>query len=115
MRSPDRATAGRGLRRSLSVALVGVLLATSVAAPLLDRNPDGPTPAVETEHHPGTCGVAHDHRICVLVATNLLLASADGHGPHDRVAFRTLPAPHASEPAFEITATLHHSRAPPVV
>lgn len=114
MRSLDRSTAIRGARRSLALVLTGVLVATSVAVPLLDHDRGARTPALETEHHPGTCAVGHDHRICILAAASLWLGADDDHRPVGRLEPRSIAAPPVPEPSFQPTATLHHSRAPPV-
>lgn len=105
----------RRIRRSLALVLTGVLLATSVAVPLLDSDAGSPTPAVETEHHRGTCGVAHDHQICVLAGASQWLDAGDGYRPPDRIEIHRIPAPVAAGPPLSRAFSLHHSRAPPVV
>lgn len=105
----------RGIGRWLAPLLTGVLVATSMAVPFLDRELGGRTPALETEHHPSTCHVGHDHRICTLVGANHWIEGAGVARPpapmeHDGI--RTAPAHRL---LFSHTPTFHRSRAPPVV
>lgn len=105
----------RQIRQHLAPVLIGVVVATSAAVPLLDRMPDSSSPALETEHHPATCAVGHDHRICTLVGTNLWLGSPGDGSPLDGPRLRSLPEnPTPSVPPSSTHST-HRSRAPPVV
>ena len=105
----------RQIRQHLAPVLAGVVLATSAAVPLLDRMPDSPLPALETEHHPATCAVGHDHRICTLVGASLWLASASDAPALDGGRLDSLPV-HAPD---RVRSTrfrgTHRSRAPPIV
>ena len=67
-------------RKPLGLLLCVLILASSVAAPLLERGGFFTHAAVESEHDPATCAHPHDHRICTQVGANLpLAAETQGH------------------------------------
>ena len=105
----------RGIRRWLAPLLTGVLLATSAAVPLLDGDAGARTPALETEHHPGTCHAGHDHRICTLAGLSHWVGAENAHRPEaPRLVHEMRPAP-VRTPIASRSPTHHRSRAPPVV
>lgn len=105
----------RDIGRLVAPLLAGALLATTAAVPLLDRGPASRTPALETEHHPSTCHVGHDHRICVLVGASHWLDAGDDYRPPERLEVHGSGILPARDPLFSRSPTVHHSRAPPVV
>jgi len=62
-------------RKRLSVALATLMLALSVAVPVLERGELFSDAAIESAHDPSRCGHSHDHRICTQVGANLSLSA----------------------------------------
>jgi len=93
--------------------LTGVVLATTVAVPLLDRDYASSSPGLETKHHPGVCHMGHDHRICVQVQANLALATARELPDLTSHVFRVPPVPAARSVHAVPAVFTYSSRAPP--
>jgi hypothetical protein len=64
-------------RSAISAGVFCLAFATSLAAPLLDRDGFGRGLAVESEHDSATCAARHDHRICTQLGTNYALDAAE--------------------------------------
>ncbi len=54
----------------MATPLAVVLLALSVAVPVMERADLTHVPVVESEHEPGSCPTPHDHTICTQVSAN---------------------------------------------
>jgi len=67
---------GRETRRTFAVWLSALMVALSVAVPLVERADLDHHERWESEHSPGVCG--HDHTICTQVGANLSLPSHTG-------------------------------------
>jgi len=112
MRSGSRA---RSVHRSvMGAVLCAITLASSVVAPLLEREEISHGPAVESEHDPAKCAPTHDHRLCTQVGANhaLVANSHDHRAAHvfvDAVA-PTTPRLTDAKPLLEGPPT----RAPPL-
>lgn len=62
-------------KKSLSAGVATLLLALSVAVPVMERGELVAETAVESAHDPARCGHAHDHRICTQVGANFSIAA----------------------------------------
>jgi hypothetical protein len=62
--------ANRLYRTTVATPLAVVLLALSVAVPVMERADLTHVPVVESEHEPGSCPTPHDHTICTQVSAN---------------------------------------------
>jgi hypothetical protein len=103
------------LRPHVSAALAALLVALSVAVPMLDRADAGSGPVVEGEHHPGTCPPAHDHTVCTQFGGNLPLVSAWTRIPTASTV-RTPPPREGGRMSYATASVAaNHSRAPPFV
>ena len=101
--------------KSLSAGLAALVLALSVAVPLLERGEFVEQTAVESAHDPGRCGHAHDHRICAQVGANLSIVSASFE---NRAAHVVVRPPRPAEPRSNLLDTFVEGpppRAPPLV
>ena len=102
------------LRRRFA-PLVGVLmLASSIAGPVLDGSDRAHGPVLESEHSASSCVVAHDHTVCTQVSSNRVLAG--GVARHGGLGSHTveLHLPEAACPICLDTPPANHSRAPPL-
>jgi hypothetical protein len=106
---------GRGTRRALGVPLAVLVLAPSVAIPILDRAEFEHSLAVERPgHDPSTCPTGHDHNLCLQVRANhpVPTVGTECLSPAEVVWFVEAQAPCAVTP--RPTRATHHPRAPPV-
>ncbi|MCG6956621.1 MAG: hypothetical protein LJF04_11595 [Gemmatimonadetes bacterium] len=105
---------GRRIRRAFGVPLAVLMLAPSVAIPILDR--------AELEHHlalerpghdPSTCPPGHDHNLCLQVRANhpVPTVGTEWLRPAEVVSF--VEPPEASAVSPRPTRATHHPRAPP--
>lgn len=66
---------GLRIRRVLGTCLSALMLALSVAVPLLERADLGKVAAAESQHDPATCAPGHNHTLCTLVGASHSLPS----------------------------------------
>jgi len=98
-------------------ALLGIsllMLAMSLAVPVLERAEMVDGPVAESEHDPTACPTAHDHRICTQVGANF---SAASRVQKHRLAYAVLPVatrPETPRGASVALSEGHPSRAPPL-
>jgi hypothetical protein len=102
------------VRKSLSVGLATLLLTLSVAVPVMDRGGPVGGSAVESEHQPGRCGHAHDHRVCAQVGANLSVAAAVYNYRPAHVAVRMANPGESRSPILDASFEGPRSRAPPL-
>ncbi|MDH3205217.1 MAG: hypothetical protein OEO79_01315 [Gemmatimonadota bacterium] len=105
----------RHAHKILSAGLAALVLALSVAVPLLERGEFVDQAAIESAHDPGRCGHAHDHRICSQVGANLSLVAAFFES---RAAHAVVRSSRPAQPRSDILDTLLEGpppRAPPLV
>ena len=106
---------GRCTRRAFSAWLSALMVALSVAVPILERADLDHHVRWESEHDPGLCAPAHDHTICTQVGANLSMpARATGYSP----TLSVLPGAHGKGLAFAFRRSAregHPTRAPPSV
>jgi hypothetical protein len=102
-----------GTRSQLSAALALLVVTLGVAVPMLDRVDAGPDPAVESEHHPGTCPPAHDHTVCTQHGADLPLVGGWTRGSATSTVHT--PPPHEARRASHATTSVaaNRTRAPP--
>ena len=97
-----------------SIGLSLLMLAMSLAGPVMERSEIVGGPVAESEHDPATCPTAHDHRICTQVGTNLPAASrVQDH----RIAYAGISMATRPDTPMGISAAIsegHPSRAPPL-
>lgn len=106
-RSGDRA------RTFVSAGAALLMLALSVAVPLIERADVVTAPVAESEHNPATCPPAHDHTVCTQMGSNLA-APAPAH--EHRLAKVVLHASTPADAASVVPSAFpegHPSRAPP--
>ena len=63
-------------RRLLALSIATLLVAVSVAVPVLDAGRAVSSLVLESEHHASSCLTGHDHTVCTQVGSNLPLAPA---------------------------------------
>jgi hypothetical protein len=82
------------VRRVVGAPLATLLLALSVAVPVLERIDLSLEPVAESAHDPGACTPSHDHTVCTQVGANVALASGPVHalGSSDMSAALALDA-----------------------
>lgn len=105
---------GDPVRRFVSMGVVTLMLAVSVAVPLMERDELVPEPVAESEHNPATCPPAHDHRVCTQVSANLAVASVSQERTLPKGAVLQLaPVGQAAVPPAGLSDG-NRSRAPPL-
>ena len=101
-------------RRGASLGISLLMLAVSLAIPVLERSELVNRPVLESEHDPATCPTAHDHRICTQVGGNL---SAPSKAQAHRLAPAIVPVATPTEIPARTSAAFsdgHPTRAPPL-
>ncbi len=96
----------------MGIALL--MLAVSLAIPLLERSELVGQPVLETEHDPAACPTAHQHRICTQVGGNLPAPSTI---QEHRLAPAIVPVATPTEIPARVSAAFsdgHPARAPPL-
>ena len=106
----------RGLaRKALSAALSALLVALSVAVPLIGRADLDHREQWESHHQHGVCDTGHDHTICTSVGANLSMpATAVAYQPA-LVVVSTGRSPGLTAAARHGLRLGHPTRAPPSV
>lgn len=99
----------------MACQLAVMLTALSVLLPLLERDRVGRSPVLETEHHTGSCVVAHDHTICTQVGANFALAAPGAQPAPAEGRLQRLTGLRVHEVPSRTFSTGHRSRAPPLV
>ena len=105
---------GRGIRRAFGVPLAVLMLAPSVAIPILDRTEFEHYLALERPGHDrSACPPGHDHSLCLQVRANppVPTASTACLRPAEVVSFVEPQEALAVSP--RPTRATHHPRAPP--
>ena len=105
----------RGIRQVFGTCLSALIVALSVAVPVMGRGDLSRGNAVESQHDPVNCAPAHNHTLCTQVGANHALTS--------RQDLRVGVAPFVGSPvagelhsAFvPVMVTGHRTRAPPSV
>lgn len=62
--TPRLGPSARAHRRQVAGVLGVIVIAVSIALPVLDAREPTDEPAVETAHEPGRCASRHDHAAC---------------------------------------------------
>lgn len=102
------------LRRLLAPLLATLLVASSVAVPVMDADGPGNGPVVESEHDAGSCVVGHDHTVCSQAGANRPLPTAERSILAPRLALRSVRETPVRATADRLGSTGHRSRAPPL-
>lgn len=106
---------GRRFRKRVSSSLGLLLLALSVAVPVLERADLSHAPVVESEHQPGSCPQPHDHTVCTQVGANHAAPRASVRTPHRGVVHRIAVAPAAASLKLLLDRRATPARDPPAV
>jgi len=101
--------------KSLSTGLAMLILSLSVAVPIIDRGEWASGSAIESDHDPGRCGHAHDHRICAQVGANLSVVTAVYDHRPSHVAVRVANPAESRSTLLDSFFERPPSRAPPQV
>ncbi len=100
-------------RRVVSTLTATLVLALSVAVPLLERA-DAPTGfVVESAHDPASCLPTHDHTICAQVGANQANPAVTTGRPGHTEVGRTSAPPHSEQFLLGRFAPTTSARAPP--
>lgn len=103
----------RELRRTLALALAGVVVLLGPGLALVDGREEVQGPRIEARHDPASCAVLHDHAACAQLSRSLALPADGVAGATVRATFRTL-SPRRPNFAETVRApTPHRPRAPP--
>ena len=107
---------GRRIRRALVAPLAVLLLAPSVAIPILDRADFQHQLAIEESgHDPAHCPPGHDHDLCMQVRANHPVPTP-GTEYVQRLGMLWSSSPQAPGiPALLSPRGSHHPRAPPLI
>lgn len=114
VRPTRRMSERRPIRRLAAVLTAVATLAPGVLLPVVDAGASTGRPAIEAQHEPGRCHLAHDHLTCLLHASSAPLPENSTHLPVVRP-----PRPAALESATSSTVASRPStllpspRAPP--
>ena len=100
-------------RRSISATAALLMLATSIAVPLMERGALVAETGVESRHDPERCAHGHDHRVCTQVTANLSLAAPESGDHTAHAAVRTAPPTEAPAIPGRSAQDGPPSRAPP--
>ena len=101
------------LQRAVGLLLVAVLPVLGASIPVLDMMPEDGRQGVETEHHPGTHGLPHNHLICIQQAANQWVQACVGASARVAMEVNLPSAPEPVLPYHPKLLNLPHSRAPP--
>lgn len=100
------------LTRALVAPLSALIVALSVAVPMMERADLSHAPVVESEHDPGRCAPSHDHTICTQAGANLATPAPTPERFRPQVVHVSLPS--SVDVSGHTTALLGPpSRAPP--
>jgi hypothetical protein len=103
----------RGLRQLLGSWLSVLIVALSVAVPVLERADLARTTAFESRHDPGACAPSHNHTLCTQVGASHALPSRQqvrvGIAPY----LRGPSIRHLGSAFVSARADGHPTRAPP--
>jgi hypothetical protein len=101
------------LARWLGVPLTAVLLALTVALPLMESRDWRGGPVLEAKHDPAHCIQGHDHRLCILGGVLRTLLPASRPRPLPETQVEGLREARWAEIPGRILHPLTRSRAPP--
>jgi hypothetical protein len=104
---------GKAIGRVFGTLLATLMLALSVAVPLLERADLSLDPVAESAHEPGTCARAHDHTICTQVSANVALTTGPLHPRPPADVSAVLPADGKPMRLAGAWAEGHPARGPP--
>jgi hypothetical protein len=102
------------LQRLTGLALLVLLPSMGASISVLDIMPEDGRTGVESEHHPGTHGLPHNHLICIQQAASQWVQTSGTLHPSltVEIALPALPGP--STPTHSGHLHLPRSRAPPL-
>jgi hypothetical protein len=101
-------------RQGLALVTWTLVLALSVAVPVLERSEILSEPVAESQHSPGTCPPAHDHTLCTHVTSHQLAASSAVSDEVTRTFALQLPRAALDRIAGPTGRDANPCRAPPV-
>lgn len=103
------------IQRLTGLVLLALLPSMGASISVLDILPEDGRTGIESQHHPGTHGLPHNHLICIQQAANQWAQTYGPPPPQVAVAFSLPPAPEAATPLHSTLPHLPRSRAPPTV
>lgn len=103
----------RTVRQVLGTCLWALLVALSVAVPVLERADLGRGTAFESQHDPATCSPGHNHTLCTQVGASHALPSRQDMRVGTSPFVRGRVADHLASVFVTAFADGHPTRAPP--
>lgn len=103
------------LKRAVGLLLVVVLPVLGASIPVLDVMPEDWRAGVESEHHPGTHGLPHNHLICIQQAANQWVQACGSTSALVAMEVPLPPDPEPAPPHHGNHSILPRSRAPPLI
>ena len=101
-------------RKGASLGISLLMLAMSLAVPVVERAEMVDGPVAESEHDPATCPTAHDHRICTQVGANFSAASRIQQHRLSSAVVPVAVGPETPRGSSVAISEGHRSRAPPL-
>ena len=102
-------------RRTVSAVVAALMLALSVAIPVMERGALLSDVSLEAEHDPARCADTHDHRICTQVGVNVSHAVAHSRAPAMSAVILVELLTGVGVPRTHPPDEASRSRAPPLV
>lgn len=101
-------------RTGLATGISVLMLALSVAVPVLEQSELFAHPVAEAEHNPGECPSGHDHTVCTQVGANLAFEGRAVDSPEASGATSVARRGDDGLPVVRIWNPGTRSRAPPL-
>jgi len=105
----------RGIQRVLGTSLTTLIVALSVAVPVLERADLARETALESQHDPATCSPGHNHTLCTQVGASHALPSRQDLRVGGSPFVGGPVAGHIYSVFVTVLADGHPTRAPPSV
>lgn len=102
------------LQRLTGLVLLALLPSLGASISVLDIMPEDGRTGIESQHHPGTHGLPHNHLICIQQAASQWVKTCGAPPCPGAVELLVPPTPGPLVPVRTTHLHLPHSRAPPL-